>query len=213
MDQQRELSLANIEKLKKQQHELFANIAKLAQSADLRDAYTGDHSQRVTSFALLLGRQLRLSPEELEVLRFGTPFHDIGEIKLDAILKKPGPLTPRELDVMKTHTSMGAKILEPVPHLRPALPIVRSHHERWDGQGYPDGLAGKDIPQLARIVAVADAFDAMVFDTPYRRGQSVEVAFAELENQRGRQFDPDVVTALLQIRELIVQEMQRFERR
>jgi putative nucleotidyltransferase with HDIG domain len=193
-----------------QQHELFVTtIVKLAQAVELRDSYTGDHSQRVTRFALLLGRQLHLSTEDLEVLRFATPLHDIGKIGIeDAILRKSGPLTPSEFDVMKTHTTMGAKMLEPVPDLQPALPIVRSHHERWDGQGYPDGLAGKDIPQLARIVAVADAFDAMVFDTPYRRGRSVEAACAELEKERGHQFDPDVVSALLQIREHILERVQ-----
>jgi HD-GYP domain-containing protein (c-di-GMP phosphodiesterase class II) len=215
MNQQRELLLANIAKLKNQQHELFlSTVANLTGAVGLRDTYTGDHSRRVTRFALLLGRQLHLSTEDLEVLRFATPLHDIGKIGIaDAILRKAGPLTPEEFDVMKTHTTMGAKILEPVPDLRPALPIVRSHHERWDGHGYPDGVAGKDIPQLARIVAVADALDALVFDTPYRRGQSDEVAFAELEGQRGRQFDPDVVTVLLPIRAQIVQEMQRFETR
>jgi putative nucleotidyltransferase with HDIG domain len=215
MIQQRDLLLSSFAKLKKQQHELFLfTIANLTGAVELRDTYTGDHSQRVSSLALLLGRQLHLSTEDLEVLRFATPLHDIGKIGIaDAILRKTGPLTPQEFDVMKTHTTLGAKILEPVPDLRAALPIVRSHHERWDGHGYPDGLAGKDIPQLARIVAVADALDAMVFDTPYRQGQSVEVAFAELERHRGRQFDPDIVTALLQIREQLVQEMQRFERR
>src|SRR5205823_5951537 len=155
-----------------------------------------------TGFALLLGRQLHLSAEDLEVIRFATPLHDIGKIGIDdGILRKPGPLTPEEFDVMKTHTTRGAEILEPIPDLRRALAVVRSHHERWDGHGYPDGLAGEDIPLLARIVAVADGFDAMVFDSPYRRGIPVEEAFAELEKQQGEQFDPHVVAAFLQVRE------------
>jgi HD-GYP domain-containing protein (c-di-GMP phosphodiesterase class II) len=199
----------------KKQRELFlTTVTQLAQAVELRDTYTGDHSQRVTSFALLLGRQLHLSTEDLEVLRFATPLHDLGKIGIeDAILRKPGPLTPEEFDIMKTHTTKGAKILELIPDLHQTLPIVRSHHERWDGQGYPDGLAGEDIPRLARIVAVAESFDAIVFDTPYRRCQSVEAALAELESQGGRQFDPDVVAVLLQIREQMAQEVDRFKRK
>jgi HD-GYP domain-containing protein (c-di-GMP phosphodiesterase class II) len=112
-----------------------------------------------------------------------------------------------------THTTKGAKMIEPIPDLRPALPIVRSHHERWDGHGYPDGLKGEDIPRLARIVALANAFDAMAFDTPYRQGQPVEIAFAEIERQQGWQFDPDVVTAFLQVRAKLVEEMYRFEKK
>jgi HD-GYP domain-containing protein (c-di-GMP phosphodiesterase class II) len=209
---QRESLLATKEKLKAQQRELFvATTENLAQAVWLRDTYTGEHSRRVTRFAILLGQQLHLPSEDLERIRYVTPLHDIGKIGIaDGILRKPGKLTPAEFEVMKTHTTLGAKILEPIPDLRPALSIVRSHHERWDGHGYPDGLAGEDIPRLARIVSVADAFDAMVFDTPYRGGQAAESAFAEIERQRGQQFDPHVVTAFLQIRERVVEEMDRL---
>ncbi len=186
----------------------------LVQAVELRDAYTGDHSQRVTSFSLLLAGQFHLSAKDLDLIRFATPLHDIGKIGIDdATLRKPGPLTPEEFDIMKTHTTKGAKILEQVPDLCQMLPIVRSHHERWDGHGYADGLAGEDIPRLARIVAVADSFDALAFDTPYSRGKPVEAAFAELEKQQGRQFDPDVITVLLQNQEQIVQAMHRFKRK
>ena len=200
--------------LKNIHQELFlSTVANLAQAVELRDTYTGDHSRRVTSFALLLGRHLQLSAEDLEMLRLATPLHDICKIGIDdAILRKPSPLSPEEFDIMKTHTTKGVKFLEPIPDLHPMLPIVRSHHERWDGHGYPDGLAGDNIPCLARIVAVADAFDAMVFDTPYRRGQPVEIAVAEIERQQGRQFDPDVVTAFLQVHEKVVEEMYRFKK-
>src|SRR5205085_4122571 len=125
----------------------------------------------------------------------------------DAILRKPGKLSPAEFDVMKTHTTRGAKILEQVPDLASVIPIVRSHHERWDGLGYPDGLKGEDIPRLARIVAVADAFDAMTSDRPYRKGLDAKVAFAEVEKHKGRQFDPDCAAAFLAIRQRIEQEM------
>ena len=215
MNQQLELLLANNAKLKKQQRGLFhLTVDNLVKSVGIRDTYTGEHSERVTRFALLLGRELQLSDEDLEVLRYGTPMHDLGKIGIeDAILRKPGPLTPEEFDVMKTHTTKGTKIVEMVPDLHQAVPIIRSHHERWDGQGYPDGLAGEDIPLLARVVAVADAFDALVYDTPYRQGQSVDIAFAEIERHQGTQFDPEVVPALLQIREQIVEEMQNFARK
>jgi putative nucleotidyltransferase with HDIG domain len=188
-------------------------VETLAQSVEIRDKYTGDHSRRVTSFAVLLGRQLRLSAEDLELLRVGTPLHDLGKIGIeDGILRKPDKLTPEEFEVMKAHTTKGAEIVAKVPSLAGVVPIVRSHHERWDGGGYPDGLKGVDIPRLARIVAVANAFDVMVFDTPYRRGQAPEIAFAEIERQQGQQFDPNVVTAFLQIREKIVEELGRLQK-
>jgi len=215
MTNERVLLLAKTEDLKKKQHELFlSTVDNLATAVKLRDTYTGQHSQRVTRFAMLLGGQLRLSTADLEMIRFGAPLHDIGKIGIeDAILRKPGPLTPEEFEVMKTHTTGGVKIIELISDPRRALPIVRSHHERWDGHGYPDGLGGEEIPLLARIVAVAEAFDAMVFDTPYRRAISAENAFAEIERQKGKQFDPEVVAAFLQVRGKVVEETDRFEKK
>lgn len=196
----------------KQRDSLLSAIEKLSGAVEIRDAYTGAHSQRVTVFAILLGQQLHLSAEELELIRIGTLLHDIGKIGIeDAILRKPGKLTTAEFDVMKTHTTKGAELIEKMPDLVSVVPIVRSHHERWDGGGYPDGLKGEDIPRLARIVAVANAFDALAFDTPYRQGQAAEIAFAEIERHQGRQFDPDVVTAFLQLRDKVAEAMHRFE--
>jgi putative nucleotidyltransferase with HDIG domain len=193
----------------KQRDLFYATITVLAQSVELRDPYTGNHTQRVTEFSLLLGQQLDLSVEDQHLIRIGTPLHDIGKIGIDdAILRKPGRLTSGEFEIMKTHTTKGAKILEQVPDLAPVIPIVRSHHERWDGQGYPDGLKAEQTPRLARIVTVADAFDAMTSDRPYRQGMAPDIAFAELEKQRGRQFDPEAADAFLSIRQRIVQEMQ-----
>jgi putative nucleotidyltransferase with HDIG domain len=198
----------------KQSEMLLSTIEKLARAVQLRDAYTGDHSQRVTAFAILLGQQCSLSKEDLELIRIGTPLHDIGKIGIDdAILRKPDRLTQQEFEIMKTHTTKGVELIQPIPDLRSILPIVRSHHERWDGHGYPDGLEGEEVHRLARIVAVAEAFDAMVFDTPYRQGQPVEIAFAEIEKEQGRQFAPEVVTAFLQIREKVVEQMNRFEKK
>jgi putative nucleotidyltransferase with HDIG domain len=196
--------------LLRKQREMFLNtITILAQAVELRDQYTGGHTNRVTVYASLLAQELDLSPEDLNLVKTGTPLHDIGKIGIpDAILNKPGKLTPAEFEIMKTHTTKGAKILEQVPDLHPVIPIARSHHERWDGHGYPDGLKGEAIPRLARIVAVADAFDAMTSDRPYRQGMAAEVAFAEVEKQKGRQFAPDCAAAFLRIRQRIMQEMQ-----
>src|SRR5262249_54538767 len=175
-------------------------VTMLAQAVELRDQYTGGHTARVTEYSILLGQHLELSPEDMHLIRIGTPLHDIGKIGIDdAILRKPGKLTPAEFDVMKSHTTKGAKILEQVDDLQPMIPIVRSHHERWDGKGYPDGLAGDQIPLLARIVGVCDAFDAMTSDRPYRQGLPADAAFAEVEKMRGTQFDPAIADAFLKI--------------
>src|SRR5437588_7789166 len=189
MTKQRELLLSTNEKLATKQRELLLSaIEKLARAVELRDTYTGDHSQRVTFFAILLGQQFHLSAEDLELIRIGTPLHDIGKIGIeDAILRKPDRLTPEEFEAMKLHTVKGAEILATVPDLHPVIPIARSHHERWDGRGYPDGLAGEAISPLARIVAVSDAYDAMTSDRPYRKGLPANVAFAEVEKQSGKQ--------------------------
>src|SRR5262249_2453683 len=149
-----------------QQRRLFQETVRaLAQAVEMRDDYTGKHTDRVTRYAHLIAVALELSDAEIELIDNGTPLHDIGKIGIaDAILCKPGPLTPAEFDEMKTHTIKGARILQTIPSLHEAIPIARSHHERWDGTGYPDGLAGDSIPRLARIVTVADAFDAMTSD-------------------------------------------------
>lgn len=195
--------------LRKQREFFYATITMLAQAVELRDSYTGGHTQRVTEYSFLLGQELDLSPEELHWIRFGTPLHDIGKIGIrDEILQKPGKLTPAEFEIMKSHTTKGAKILEQVPDMEPAIPIVRSHHERWDGLGYPDGLKGEQIPRLARIVAVADAFDAMTSDRPYRAGLPADQAFEEVRKQAGKQFDPEMATRFIAIQQRIIQEMQ-----
>jgi putative nucleotidyltransferase with HDIG domain len=195
--------------LRKQKDLFLATITMLAQAVEVRDADTHHHTERVTKYAMLLGQELDLSAEEMNHLHIGTPLHDIGKIGIkDEILLKPGKLTDEEFEIMKTHTVLGAKILQQVPELTPVIPIVRSHHERWDGLGYPDRLRGEDIPRLARIVAVADAFDAMTHNRPYRPGLPVERAFAEVEKCKGRQFDPECAATFLAIRKRIEQEMQ-----
>jgi HD-GYP domain-containing protein (c-di-GMP phosphodiesterase class II) len=196
---------------KKQQDLFLHTITILAQAVELRDEYTGGHTIRVTNYSLLLAQHLKLSNDDIRLLRMGTPLHDIGKIGIDdAILRKPDRLTPEEFAIMQTHTVKGAHIIATIPDLKPVLPIVRSHHERWDGKGYPDRLAGENIPLLARIVAVADAFDAMTSNRPYhkdKKGYPPEYAFEEVRKMSGMQFDPTCAKAFLEIRHQIVESM------
>lgn len=196
--------------LLRKQRELFLDtITILAQAVEMRDSYTGGHTYRVSTYSLLLAEELNMNQGDVELIRVGTPLHDIGKIGIDdAILRKPDKLTPEEFEIMKTHTVKGAEIVATVPDLKPIIPIVRSHHERWDGKGYPDGLAGEAISPLARVVALADAFDAMTSDRPYRKGMASAAAFGEIEKMAGKQFDPRFAAAFIAIRDGIIQEMQ-----
>jgi putative nucleotidyltransferase with HDIG domain len=197
--------------LRKQRDLFLKTITILAQAVELRDDYTGGHTQRVTRYATLLAQKLELPEEEIELVRMGGPLHDIGKIGIDdAILRKPGRLTTDEYAQMQKHTTMGAEILQTIIEMQPIIPIVRSHHERWDGTGYPDRLLGDEIPFLARIVAVADAFDAMTSHRPYhenKKGRPPSWAFGEVERQSGKQFDPQCAEAFIAIREQIVRAM------
>jgi HD-GYP domain-containing protein (c-di-GMP phosphodiesterase class II)/pSer/pThr/pTyr-binding forkhead associated (FHA) protein len=185
----------------RQRDEFVGTITALARAVEVRDQYTADHTQRVTDYALMLAEALKLSATERYYIQIGTPLHDVGKIGIeDAILRKPGRLTPEEFEQMKLHTLKGAAILETIPALKPVIPIVRHHHERWDGSGYPDRLAREQIAQVARIVAVADAFDAMTSDRPYRPALPPDVAFAELLDKAGSHFDPVCVEAFLGLR-------------
>ena len=176
-------------------------VTALAQAVEMRDEYTGNHTQRVTAYALLLAEEMGLDEGERRRLRVATLLHDIGKIAIDdQILRKPGRLSEPEFAAMKSHVVRGSEIVQMIPGLVWALPVVRGHHERWDGRGYPDGLLGEDIPLTARVVAVADAFDAMTSDRPYRVGMPVERAFAELEAGAGSHFDPACVAAFVRIR-------------
>ena len=173
-------------------------IRALAAALDARDPYTAGHSERVSTLSVMMGRVMNLGTSELEVLRLGALLHDIGKIGVvDEILRKNGPLTPDEFEQIKRHPGLGARILRQVPFLAPHLPIVELHHERPDGRGYPFGLRGDDIPLDARIVHVADAFDAMTSARAYRAARPASVAFAELEHFSGTQFDPACVEALI----------------
>ena len=178
-----------------------AMTAALARTLECRDAYTAGHTQRVTEYADLLAEKLNFSTADRRRLRLGTAIHDIGKIGVpDAILKKTGPLTADEYEQMKTHSWLGADIVAAIPELKSLVDIVRHHHEHWDGWGYPDGLAGQQISPLARVTAVADAFDAMTSDRPYRPAMSAGEAFDEIQAGAGRQFDPVFANAFLRLR-------------
>jgi HD-GYP domain-containing protein (c-di-GMP phosphodiesterase class II)/pSer/pThr/pTyr-binding forkhead associated (FHA) protein len=190
--------------LKQQKTRFLEVIQTLAQIIEVRDDYTGGHTRRVTRYAEILAKALQLPREQIDLISLGTPLHDIGKIGVDdAILRKPGILTPAELAKMREHTTIGAQILGRIPDLAPLVPIARSHHERFDGHGYPDRLAGENIPQLARVVAVVDAFDAMTTDRPYRPAMDTEKAFAEVARLSGSQFDPKIANIFLSIRDKI----------
>jgi putative nucleotidyltransferase with HDIG domain len=180
---------------------VIQTIIAFSQVIELRDEYTGGHTQRVTDYSLLLAEELGLPDEDVQTLRIAGPLHDIGKVGIDdTVLRKSTRLTPAEFDHMKSHTVKGANILQPFQGLEDVIPVVRNHHERWDGTGYPDGLAGEAIPRLARLVAVADSFDAMTSDRPYRKGMSMDLAFDQLRLGIGTQFDPVFAAAFLRIR-------------
>jgi putative nucleotidyltransferase with HDIG domain len=159
---------------------------------------TDQHAHGVTHYSVEIAKALGCTPEQLNLISRGSYLHDIGKIGIpDAILNKPGKLTPQEVALMQTHPRKGYEIICRIPFLKEAAEIVLSHHERFDGRGYPRGLTGDDIPLGARIVAVAEAFDVLICDQPYRKGLDLEDAVAEIRRSSGAQFDPKAVTAFL----------------
>ena len=173
-------------------------MESLSAAVDARDAYTAGHSRRVRDVALGIGRELGLEEPDLELLGHAALFHDIGKIGMpDSILLKPAGLTETEWHVMRRHADEGARIVERLGFLDEAVPGIRHHHERYDGSGYPSGLAGEEIPLIARIIHVADAFDSMLTTRTYRPARAHEVVLAEITEARGGQFCPRCVDGLL----------------
>jgi HD-GYP domain-containing protein (c-di-GMP phosphodiesterase class II) len=173
-----------------------ANVAALSAAVDLRDRRTAEHSEDVVALARLVGHMLQLDPAAMIELEFAARLHDVGKIRVpDQVLNKPGPLDREERSVMRCHAAWGAETLSNVAGLEVVATIVRFHHERWDGGGYPDGLRGARIPLASRIIAVCDAFGAMTCDRPYRAGMRPADALGELRDGAGTQFDPGVVDA------------------
>ncbi len=177
-------------------------LNRLALAAEYRDDVTGRHAERVGILSSLIARALGLHPEEARLIRQAAPLHDVGKIGIpDAILMKPGPLSPAEFEVMKTHTEIGARILSGsgFPLLQMAREIALFHHEKWNGTGYASGMAGDRIPLVGRIVAVADAFDSLTHERPYKPAFSRERALAIIEQDTGTHFDPKVSRAFLEV--------------
>jgi len=190
-----------VDKLKdaaEENRELFmGSIRMLAAAIDEKDPYTRGHSGRVAKYSLILGDGLGLSAEELDRLRISALLHDVGKIGVDdRVLKKPGKLTDEEFDLMKQHTVKGANIMRPVAQLKDVLPGIELHHERLDGQGYPYGLQGDQIPMMARIIAVADTLDAITTNRPYQSAMDLEYALNRIRSLSVTRFDPQVVGAL-----------------
>jgi len=173
-------------------------ITAVVNTLEARDPYTRGHTGRVTTIAKAIAAGMGLSEEELFIIEIGALLHDVGKIGVtDAILKKPGPLDSEEYEEIREHPEKGRHILSNIAYLEKVIPCVLHHHERYDGSGYPQHLAGADIPLPGRIISVADAFDAMTSDRPYRRGMQFARAVAELRRGAGKQFDPKVVRAFL----------------
>lgn len=174
----------------------FETAEALAEAIEKRDPYTGGHTKRVLTYSMAAAGYMGLSPEEMEQLKLSAILHDIGKIGVeDRILRKQASLNDEEFGLMKTHPRMGAEIMQHVEKLKHVIPGMKYHHERFDGKGYPDGLKDVEIPLIARIIAVADTFDAMTSNRPYRKGLSDEAAINELMKFSAIQFDPDVVKA------------------
>ncbi len=197
--------------LYREQSELLADVVRAMSSAiDAKDPYTRGHSDRVARVAVRLARQLGCDDETAKVIYLSGLLHDIGKIGInDDVLRKPGRLTEPEFEHVKTHVTIGYKILKDLRKMQHMLPVVLHHHESWDGNGYPHGLKGDDIPYLARIVAVADSYDAMTSDRPYRRGLEIERVDAILRKGAGQQWDARVVEAYFACRQEIAEIVNR----
>jgi len=178
----------------------LGTLTALARAIDAKSPWTSGHSERVTGMALEIGREVGLSEVELDVLNRGGLLHDIGKIGVDAhVLDKPGKLTDQETTQIREHVNIGGRILEPIPGFAECMPIVLQHHEWFDGSGYPSGLAGEQISLHARIFAVADCYDAMISDRPYRTGMPLDRVLQILRAGTGKQFDPQVMDAFLRL--------------
>lgn len=171
-----------------------ASLTMLANAIEVRDEYTRGHVERVRNYSVIIAQEIRPEKPFVESIRFGAILHDIGKIHVrEQVLRKRTPLTEAEWAELKRHPETGAEMLKDILYLVPAIPAVRHHHERWDGEGYPDGLAGYEIPLSARIVAVADALDAMTTNRPYRMAMNAQLAFQELVANAGKIYDPEVI--------------------
>ena len=183
----------------RQNQELFLETIKtLATAIDAKDPYTRGHSDRVSSFSMAISRHLGLTQEEVFQVHIAAILHDVGKLGIrESILNKPGGLSDEEFDIMRQHPSIGAQIMSPIRMLKDIIPGIRNHHETWDGQGYPDSLKGEEIPMVARIIGVADTFDAMTTTRPYQQAMTLDYVLAKMRSMSGTRFDPVVVDAFI----------------
>ena len=201
MSEELEQFVEDLKQAAEENRALFlGSIQMLAGAVDEKDPYTRGHSDRVTRYSLMIGKELNLDAPFMETLQISAQLHDVGKIGIeDRILKKPGALTPEEFEVMKTHTTKGANILRPVTQLAEMLPGIELHHEALDGRGYPYGLQGEQIPLLARVIAVADTFDALTTNRPYQHAHTPEEALKIIQSLVGKRLDPAPVAALMAV--------------
>src|SRR5271166_1102926 len=184
-------------------------LEALGDALDLKDAETEGHSKRVTAFTIAIARAMELPHDHIRIIARGAFLHDVGKMAIpDAILRKPGRLSPEEQEIMRQHALLGYRMLRRIPFLREAADIVYSHQEHFDGSGYPRGLKGDQIPLGARIFAVADTFDAITSDRPYRAAQSIPAARREIQKHSGHQFDPQVIDTFLSISDDLWQQLR-----
>jgi HD-GYP domain-containing protein (c-di-GMP phosphodiesterase class II) len=212
MSEELEHFVEDLKRAAEENRALFmGSIQMLAGAVDEKDPYTRGHSDRVTRYSLLIAKELGLPASFMETLQISAQLHDVGKIGIeDHILKKPGALTEEEFEVMKTHTTKGANILRPVPQLAEMLPGIELHHEALDGRGYPYGLKGEQIPLLARVIAVADTFDALTTNRPYQQAHTPEQALEIIRSIAGKRLDPMAVDALMAVYERGEIRIQRF---
>jgi HD-GYP domain-containing protein (c-di-GMP phosphodiesterase class II) len=195
----------NLETKVKEQTDLInsmyvRSIDALIKALEAKDFYTRGHSQRVTMYSVAIGKSMDLAEKQTELLRQAAVLHDLGKIGVrEEILNKPGKLTEEEFKEITLHPEVAIRILEPIPFFRPLLPAILHHHERFDGRGYPRGLAGNDVPLESRIMAIADTFDAMTSTRAYRNALSLEAANAEILRCAGAQFDPEIVPVFMEV--------------
>lgn len=205
-NQNRELDRKIFEKTRELQQTRLEVVRRLGRAAEYKDNETGLHVIRMSLFARMLALKAGMSEADADTLMHAAPMHDIGKIGIpDSILQKPGKLDPDEWEIMKTHAVIGAEIIgdDASALMQMARQVAISHHERWDGTGYPHGLAGEHIPRIGRIVAIADVFDALTSERPYKRAWSIEAAFEHLEKGAGAHFDPVLVPLFLEMRDEI----------
>ncbi|PKN94976.1 MAG: hypothetical protein CVU44_03980 [Chloroflexi bacterium HGW-Chloroflexi-6] len=182
-------------------------IIMLANVIEARDSYTRDHVQRVQALAVELGNALFWTPEAMVILEYGSLLHDVGKVAIpETILNKPDKLTEEEFEIIRSHTLVGTKILEGISHLRGAIPYIRSHHERWDGSGYPDGLAGEDIPLEGRLMAIVDFFDALTSERSYHKNLPVGQVLEMIRVNSGKHFDPVMAEVFVSLQEAKIQK-------